>query len=697
MQRLSRILFSTLAITMLLVLSATHHDALAANCTDSRLRYVTIDLDAQRALAAAGVFQQAIGEAGCEVLQEALAFYDAAYGPTTGATYKAQVEAIKDLYPALIAAYDLKDVSDPGWPVSVPAKYVELVPNEAPSEWFYRSKAENLQIYTYRYGIKGNPPIEMLQTSLTRGKDQNVASYLQSSRYFRMESQDIYKPNGLPRHYYRQAYASSRWLTGLYVSYPDAPLSTFMPPDYLKPLIVYWTPPREALDAPDAAARNAQLTAWSTGRRLETVQLAELKTVADAANADQRAPQAIDDLVRRWAWRRSMSTLARIIASRFDEVNRWRTVRVDKCLSAKEDRTRRIVFATNRSATGTLGTSLLAGSWFNTTAQEDNQLTIGCASISTPAYDDVVDAAPVEARSSEQDHTAQASSTAFSTVKATQLAAPDVEQTAYRLKIIDNERWQFDNESRALVYVHGFNTSFETALFTAAQIAAATQYKGRVYLFSWPSAGRRRSYMADADSAERAEVQFTGFLRAIVADPHLKKIDVVAHSMGSQILTRALNDLLEEFYARDTIRLGKVILAAPDISTDVFSAKAAEISAVADSITVYGSATDRPLLASSTLRDSTRRLGLITNGVIPKIPGVTYIDATPQSNECNFWGYADLGHSYLTENPAVLKHMAKVLKGGKPDATLTSQSPNCWWRMSATSTEKAETSVVVPK
>ncbi len=45
-----------------------------------------------------------------------------------------------------------------------------------------------------------------------------------------------------------------------------------------------------------------------------------------------------------------------------------------------------------------------------------------------------------------------------------------------------------ESVSSALVFIHGYNTSFKEALFTVAQIAAATDYPGRVYMYSWPSA-----------------------------------------------------------------------------------------------------------------------------------------------------------------------------------------------------------------
>ena len=69
---------------------------------------------------------------------------------------------------------------------------------------------------------------------------------------------------------------------------------------------------------------------------------------------------------------------------------------------------------------------------------------------------------------------------------------------------------------RALIFVHGFNVSFDNALFRAAQIAYDLNFDGPVFLFSWPSRGEAgalgsvlaiRHYPYDRESADEA-VQF---------------------------------------------------------------------------------------------------------------------------------------------------------------------------------------------
>ena len=74
-----------------------------------------------------------------------------------------------------------------------------------------------------------------------------------------------------------------------------------------------------------------------------------------------------------------------------------------------------------------------------------------------------------------------------------------------RVRLVDRERWLTKREDTALLYVHGYNTAFHESLLRIAQIAAASQYPGRIYLFSWPSARAVTSYVADMDASEKSD------------------------------------------------------------------------------------------------------------------------------------------------------------------------------------------------
>ena len=67
--------------------------------------------------------------------------------------------------------------------------------------------------------------------------------------------------------------------------------------------------------------------------------------------------------------------------------------------------------------------------------------------------------------------------------------------------------------NEALVFVHGFNTSFDDAAFRMAQIVWDLQYKGLPVLYSWPSRGETVDYEYDRESALSARDGFITLLR----------------------------------------------------------------------------------------------------------------------------------------------------------------------------------------
>ena len=59
-------------------------------------------------------------------------------------------------------------------------------------------------------------------------------------------------------------------------------------------------------------------------------------------------------------------------------------------------------------------------------------------------------------------------------------------------------------ENSAFLFVHGFNVTFDNALFRAAQLSYDLNFDGPTFMFSWPAIGTADSYLADMDSAALA-------------------------------------------------------------------------------------------------------------------------------------------------------------------------------------------------
>lgn len=227
---------------------------------------------------------------------------------------------------------------------------------------------------------------------------------------------------------------------------------------------------------------------------------------------------------------------------------------------------------------------------------------------------------------------------------------------------------------RALLYIHGYNNGFADAVRHAANIAATADYTGQIYLFSWPSAQRVVNYAPDMDLAEQSEVHLSAFMKAIATSGDLVGLDIVAHSMGSQILLRTLDGLrpmLDRRLSRidrfDRFRLGQIVFAAPDVSSLVFAQKVQPFTYFADRVTVYASANDGVLGLSSWLRAEVPRAGYIANGVPLRAgSGVHVVDISRKfENRYLFGRVCGNYHAAFIYDPAVLEDIAHILRQGQ--------------------------------
>ena len=70
-----------------------------------------------------------------------------------------------------------------------------------------------------------------------------------------------------------------------------------------------------------------------------------------------------------------------------------------------------------------------------------------------------------------------------------------------------------------LLYVHGFNQTFETAALDAAHLSDAIKFRGRTMVFSWPSKAGLFDYAYDRESAMFSRDDFERVLSSIVSAP----------------------------------------------------------------------------------------------------------------------------------------------------------------------------------
>lgn len=211
---------------------------------------------------------------------------------------------------------------------------------------------------------------------------------------------------------------------------------------------------------------------------------------------------------------------------------------------------------------------------------------------------------------------------------------------------------------QSIVFIHGYNMSFDDALFRTAQISYDLQFDGAAFAYSWPSGGGLASYIYDRDSAQGAERFLYEFLQMVQNETGSENINIIAHSMGNQMLLQVLRSL--KLRAPQAVsRINQIILAAPDVDRDAFEAIAAEVTGIANGITLYASANDRALEASRFVAGNKPRAGDVPSGGPVIVSGIDTIDISRLST-----GYLALHHSGYAEHSDLLTDIGQIIRAG---------------------------------
>jgi esterase/lipase superfamily enzyme/tetratricopeptide (TPR) repeat protein len=233
-------------------------------------------------------------------------------------------------------------------------------------------------------------------------------------------------------------------------------------------------------------------------------------------------------------------------------------------------------------------------------------------------------------------------------------------------------------KDQALVFVHGYNTSFDNALYRTAQIAYDLDFDGAPFLYSWPSGGAVASYTYDRESAQASEPYLREFLQMVVKETGAKQVSIIAHSMGNQPVMDVLRDMRDA--APEGVEISQVILAAPDVDADSFSNLAKAIQGLAKNVTLYVAGNDRALIVSRNFWGSYRAGDVPPAGPLI-LPGIDTIDVTAASTDT----FA-INHSGYAANNKLLDDVGELLKTGlrppamrvlKPDK-VTTQAGDYW-------------------
>lgn len=216
---------------------------------------------------------------------------------------------------------------------------------------------------------------------------------------------------------------------------------------------------------------------------------------------------------------------------------------------------------------------------------------------------------------------------------------------------------------RVMVFVHGFNNTFEDSVYRFAQIVHDSGADVAPVIFTWPSRASVFDYNYDKESTNYSRDALEQILRAIVREPEVKDITVMAHSMGSWLTVEALRQMAIRD-GRVNAKITDVILASPDLDVDVFSKQFLAMGKQHPRFTLFTSRDDKALALSRRISGNIDRLGQIDPSIEPyrselERAGITVIDLTQLKAGDR------LNHGKFAASPEVVQLIGQRLVAGQ--------------------------------
>ena len=204
-----------------------------------------------------------------------------------------------------------------------------------------------------------------------------------------------------------------------------------------------------------------------------------------------------------------------------------------------------------------------------------------------------------------------------------------------------------------LVYVHGFNQTFETAALDAARLSDGIRFRGETMVFSWPSKAKLFDYGYDRESAMWSRDALEEILSGLITSPAVGRIHIVAHSIGTMLTMEGIRQIYDRHGGVVAERIGALVFASPDIDINVFSSSVERIGPMASKITVITATNDRALAVSGWLAGGITRVGAAEQAELKRL-GLHVIDASKEG-----WGI--INHDLFLSNAQIRQVIRRAI------------------------------------
>jgi len=245
------------------------------------------------------------------------------------------------------------------------------------------------------------------------------------------------------------------------------------------------------------------------------------------------------------------------------------------------------------------------------------------------------------------------------------------------------------NRKEVVLFVHGFNNTFDDAGLSLADVWHFTGRVGVPIFYTWPAAsGGLFGYFKDREAGEFTIFHLKETLRMLSRVEGLENIHIIAHSRGTDITTSALRELVIEARAaghdpRQKYKIANLFLAAPDLDFGVVRQRliAERFGPAIGQVTVYMNQSDGALGFAQFLMAGLRfgrlaheNLGEAEREIFNRVRNVNFVSVEGVS------GF--VGHSYFREHAGALSDIAMAIrhkaKPGDANRPLVSDGGNFW-------------------
>ena len=229
------------------------------------------------------------------------------------------------------------------------------------------------------------------------------------------------------------------------------------------------------------------------------------------------------------------------------------------------------------------------------------------------------------------------------------------------------------------IYIHGYHNDFNDAAFAMAEL---WHFMGRVgvpIVYTWPAGHPGLfGYTYDRESSEFTVYHLRQILNFMAGFPEVERINIVAHSRGTDVAVTALRELTLIARAaganpREKYKIHNFVLAAPDLDVQVASQRIIGdyLAWSADRFTIYTSPADKAIGWSGRLFDSPRgRIGNLNYENMTESGKAAMEHGNANLSVINFTRVAEnsnasldgFGHSYFRNAPSVSSDLIIMLR-----------------------------------